>query len=57
LGAHTSPLSPTPADQDGGLIIGKSFDEQVELKSAKDWAKANVEETRKYLIGLWKAAP
>jgi hypothetical protein len=57
LGAHTSPLSPTPADQDGGLIIGKSFDEQVDLKSAKDWAKANVEETRKYLIGLWKAAP
>ncbi len=27
LGAHTSPLSPTPADHDGGLVAGKSFDE------------------------------
>lgn len=57
LQAHSSLLSPTPADIDGGLKAGKSIDEQIDTQSAKVWAKANVEETRKFQSGLWKAAP
>ncbi len=47
-------LVPTKADQDGGLF--KSIDE-VDKNKVKDWAKGNVEQTRKNLSGLWKAAP
>jgi len=50
-------LKPTPADADGGLKEGKPFDEQIDIRSAKEWAKTNVEETRKHLSGMWKAAP
>ncbi len=46
-------LIPTPADKDGGLI--KSLDEEVDIAKAKDWARANVEQTRKNHDGLWKA--
>ena len=57
LQAYSSPISPTPADIDGGLEAGKTFDEQVDPQFAKEWAKANVEETRKFHSGFWKAAP
>lgn len=48
-----SAMEPTPADKDSGLV--NSIDE-VDGTKAKDWAKANVESTRKHLSGLWKAA-
>lgn len=64
LGQHASgvvngifssePLIPSPADNDAGLI--KSI-EEVDVSRVKDWARANVEQTRKNLAGLWKAAP
>ena len=47
-------MRPLEADRDSGIL--ESFDE-VEDSKCKEWARANVETTRKYLAGKWKVCP
>lgn len=47
-----TPLIATPADRDSGL---KDSIDEVDSAKAKEWAKQNVESTRKHLQSFWKS--